>query len=60
MPWTVADVPGKTKKAKTAKQRRQWVDIANSALKRHGDEARAITEANGVIAKEAAKRKGKK
>lgn len=50
MPWTTRDVPGKTKKARTPAQKRQWVAIANAALQRHGDEAKAITEANGVIA----------
>jgi uncharacterized protein YdaT len=50
MPWTARDVPGKTKKAKTPAQRRQWTDIANAALKRGLSEAEAIREANGVIA----------
>lgn len=57
MPWTAKDVPGKTKKAKTAKRKRQWVDVANSALKRTGNEATAIKMANGVVAKQVRKRK---
>ena len=51
MPWDTSDVSGKTHKAKTAKQKRQWTDIANSALKRTGNDALAIREANGVIAR---------
>lgn len=43
-------MPGKTKKAKTPAQRRQWVDVANGELARHGNEARAIRAANAVIA----------
>lgn len=57
MPWRSSDVPGKTKKAKTAKRKRQWVDVANSALKRTGNEATAIKMANGVVAKQVRKRK---
>lgn len=57
MPWTAKDVPGKTKKATTAKRKRQWVDVANSALKRTGNEATAIKMANGVVAKQVRKRK---
>lgn len=51
MPWSPKDATGKTKKAKSAKAKRQWADIANSALKRTGNEATAIKMANGVIAK---------
>lgn len=57
MPWQPSDAKSKTKKAKTPKQRRQWVDVANSELKRTDDDARAIRTANGVIAKQARKRK---
>ena len=39
-----------TKKAKTAAQRRQWVEVANGELAKHGDESRAIRAANAVIA----------
>ena len=56
MPWRISDVASKTKKAKTPKQKRQWRDIANGELKTHGDEGRAIRAANGVIAREAAKK----
>ena len=49
MPWTADDVPQKTKKAKTAAQRRQWLHVANNALKEGDSEGRAIRKANGVI-----------
>ena len=51
MPWTESDVPHKTKRAKTAKQKRQWVHVANSELAKHGDEARAIRAADSVVAR---------
>lgn len=51
MPWKTSDVSGKTKKAKSAKSKRQWTDIANGVLKKTGNEGRAIREANGVVAR---------
>jgi uncharacterized protein YdaT len=59
MPWTVRDVPGKTKKAATPKRKRQWVDIANSALARGLPEATAIKMANGVVARTVKRKKRK-
>jgi uncharacterized protein YdaT len=55
MPWVPSDVPGKTKKAKSAKAKRQWVDVGNSVLKKTGDEKRAIREANAVAARRRSK-----
>jgi uncharacterized protein YdaT len=49
MPWSKDEVSSKTKKAKTDKQKRQWVDVANSSLKRGDSEGAAIRKANGVI-----------
>jgi hypothetical protein len=49
MPWTPADAPKKTKKAKGAKARRQWRDVANGVLAKTGNEGRAIREANAVV-----------
>lgn len=49
MPWTAKDVPEKTKKAKTAAQKRQWLHVANGALKDGDSEGAAIRKANGVI-----------
>lgn len=53
MPWAAKDATGKTKKAKTPKQKRMWKDVANSVLTKTGDEARAIQTANGVLKKRA-------
>ena len=57
MPWTAADASHKTKKADTPKEKRQWRDIANDALKRGVSKGTAIKMASGVIKKEEAKRK---
>ena len=56
MPWTTADVD-RHKKGLNARQKRQWVEVANSALKRCTDdggsqsacEASAIRQANSVV-----------
>lgn len=49
MPWSKDEVSSKTKKAKTDKQKRQWVDVANGSLKRGDSEGTAIRKANGVL-----------
>jgi len=57
MPWTAKDAERHTKKADTAKKRRQWASVANSALERclkQGKsrdecEASAIRQANAVV-----------
>lgn len=59
MPWTAKDAKAKTKKANTPKKKRQWSDVADSILKRTGDEARAIKGANAVV-KRASAKKGRK
>lgn len=51
MPWKPSDASGKTKKAKSATAKRQWADVANSALKRGASEGSAIRQANAVVAK---------
>jgi len=57
MPWTTADV-SRFKSGLTARQKRQWVRIANSVLKKCKDEGRsnceasAIRQANGVVGNE--------
>lgn len=56
MPWTPDDVEHKTKKATSAKEKRQWTHIANSALQRGESDKTAIMEANGVIAREKSRR----
>ena len=49
MPWNASDALRHTKKAKSAKKKRQWSDVANSVLSRTGDEASAIRQANAVV-----------
>lgn len=53
MPWRPADAKRHSKKALSATAQRQWADVANSELQKHGDDARAIRAANSVIAKRA-------
>ena len=53
MPWTPSDARSKDRKADTPKKKREWSDIANSVLKRTGDEGRAVRSANGVLRKAA-------
>jgi len=49
MPWSPKDAMRFTKKAKSAKAKRQWAHVSDSALARGEDEATAIKEANGVV-----------
>jgi hypothetical protein len=49
MPWTPKDAAGKTKKARSPGAKRQWSRVADSVLKRTGDEGLAVREANGVV-----------
>lgn len=52
MPWSPNDGPARhTKKANTPKKRRQWAHVANAVLAKTGDDARAVREANGVLAR---------
>lgn len=51
MPWTAADATRHTKKAKSAKAKRQWSDVADSGLERGLSEGAAIREANSVVAR---------
>jgi len=60
IPWKSSDVSGKTRKAKSAVARRQWVRVANGGLKRGLSEGEAIREANGVAKKRAAKKRKRK
>jgi len=49
MPWQPADAARHTKKAKSATAKRQWKDVANSALERGASEGSAIRQANAVV-----------
>jgi hypothetical protein len=52
MPWTPSDGPARhTHKANTPKKKRQWADVANSALARGQSEGAAIRQANAVVAR---------
>lgn len=53
MPWTSDDAERHTHKARTTALQNLWAKIANETLQRTGDEARAIREANAVIARQA-------
>lgn len=52
MPWTASDAERHTHKATTPALQALWAKIANETLERTGDEARAIREANAVIARQ--------
>jgi len=54
MPWTIKDVD-RFKKGLTSKQKRKWVAIANSILKKTGDEGYAIRAANKLCTEAKAK-----
>jgi len=53
MPWTWNDAERHTHKATTTALKELWAKVANESLERTGDEARAIREANAVIARQA-------
>lgn len=49
-----------TKKARTAKSRRQWQHVHDSALARGEDAGTAVREANGVVKQQSGKRRRKR
>jgi hypothetical protein len=49
MPWEPKDATKHNKKASTPEMQRQWADVANSELQKHGNEGLAIRAANSVI-----------
>lgn len=49
MPFSSSDATKHTKRASTAKLRRQWANVANSALKSGDSEGSAIRQANSVV-----------
>lgn len=59
MPWTPKDASRHTKKAKSAKHKRQWAHVADSVLRKTGDEGAAVRAANGVVKKGMGAKKGK-
>ena len=56
MPWTLDDAERHTHKATTRALKELWAKVANECLDRTGDEARAIREANAVVAREPPRR----
>jgi hypothetical protein len=56
MPWNKKDVDSHTQSADSPKLKRQWTHVANKVLAETGDEGTAVKEANGVVAKESAKK----
>lgn len=57
MPWSPSDAKRHTKKANTAKKKKRWAAVANSALASGDSEGSAIRQANAVVAG-AKKKKG--
>jgi hypothetical protein len=53
MPWTPYDAERHTHKATTLELKQLWAKVANESLEHTGDEARAIREANAVVARQA-------
>ena len=56
LPWNESDAQRHTRKANTPKKKRQFKHVANSILKRTGDEGRAIRGANAAVKKNRGKR----
>jgi hypothetical protein len=53
MPWTPDEAERHTHKATTLELKELWAKVANERLEHTGDEARAIREANAVVARQA-------
>lgn len=51
MPWSSGDAKRHTRKASSAKSKRQWSHVANAALARGASEGSAIRQANAVVAR---------
>lgn len=49
MPWKPEDAPKHNKKASTPTLARQWSEVANAELLKHGNEGLAIRAANSVL-----------
>jgi hypothetical protein len=59
MPWSPSDAKRHTRKATTAKKRRQFAHVANSMLSRGSSEGSAIRAANAAVAR-SGRRKGRR
>lgn len=60
MPWKPRDAHRHTHKAKSSVRKRQFAEVANSVLKRTGDEGRAVAAGNAAVKKSVAKHGQKK
>lgn len=57
MPWKSSSARSHTKKASTPKRKRMWAHVANSVLKRTGNDARAVRSANAAVKRAGTRRK---
>lgn len=51
MPWKPGDASRHIRKAKSPTSRKQWSEVANSALRRGASEDSAIRQANAAVRK---------
>ena len=51
MPWSASDAHKKTHAADTSAEKHKWQAIANTVLKKDGDEGKAIRIANAAMHK---------
>lgn len=51
MPWNPKDATRHTKKATTAKKKRQWAHVSNKALSGGASEESAIRQADAVVSR---------
>lgn len=60
MPYSEGEVNRFTKKAKSPRRRRQWIEVYKSSVSRGLSEGAAIRSANGVVKKQMSKSKGER
>lgn len=62
MPWKASDAGRFNKKLRkgSAKRKRQFAHVANSVLRRTGNEGRAIAAANSVAGRKKRKKSGRR
>jgi hypothetical protein len=59
MPWKAKDANRHTRKAKSAKSKRQWSHVANSMLSRGSSEGSAVRAANAVVKRKRKRKRGR-
>ena len=60
MPWNPEDAKRHTGLASTPRLQSMWSQIANQQLEDHGDEARAIREANAAVHRDTQRARARK